>query len=163
MPSRKEDVFEAGELLQNFLSSGFATVPRTSCSLIRRDALLALAHLARPARAYPTREDQFLMWGVAMRWPVAAHPRALVKYRQRLPLGRRPPSRMKSLLKDEAGFLRVIRGELRRVDPRHPLLQPGGIPARLAALSAAGRSSPFGDYFFERIPGGLRRLCKAST
>jgi len=157
MPSFSAAVFQPGELLQNFLSSGHATMPRTSCSLLRRQAMLELAHLEPAARRFPFSEDQFLMWGIAMRWPVAAHNSAWVRYRQRYPLEARPKSYLEGTLRDEAGFLSVIRGEIARRRPGHPLLRPEGIPARLLALRGRnGRAD--GAYFFERIPAALRRL-----
>lgn len=148
MPSLSAAVFPPGGLLQNFLSSGHATMPRTSCSLLRRRAILELAHFEPAARRFPFSEDQFLMWGIALRWPVAVHTSAWVRYRQRYPLEARPKSYLEKTLRDEAGFLCVIRGEIERLLPGHPLLRPEGIPARLAA----------GAYFFARIPAALRRL-----
>lgn len=158
MPALEPKVFRPGELLQNFLSSGYATVPRTSCSLILRDAVLEVAPLAAAARKSPYFEDQFLMWGIAMRRPVAAHLGAWVRYRQKGPLKERPAEYVKGTLRDERAFLPVMERELKRLLPGHPLLGPGGLAARRASLRRPGRASVFGDYFFERIPAELRRL-----
>lgn len=140
MPARKAALFDKGELLRSFLETGYVTVPRTSCSLIRRDALLALAAFAPAARRLPRFEDQFLMWGLAARWPVAAHPGAWVRYRQRGPLEARPERYFLETLRDERGFLPVIRRYLERHQPGHPLLGAGGIDARLAALRLLRRA-----------------------
>jgi glycosyltransferase involved in cell wall biosynthesis len=161
MPARGERVFEPGELLQNFLSSGYATVPRTSCSLLRRECLLALAPFAAAARRIPLFEDQFLMWGIAARWRVAAHRGAWVRYRQRSALEKRPRRYFEETLRDERLFLPLIRRYLARRLPGHPLLGPDGIAARIAALRRPGRRTPFGDYFFERVPVELRALARA--
>ncbi|MBI3553935.1 MAG: glycosyltransferase family 2 protein [Elusimicrobia bacterium] len=161
MPCARDAVFGPGELLQNFLSSGFATAPRPSAALVGRQAVLELARFEPAARRLPRYEDQFLLWGLAMRRPVAVHHDVKVRYRQRCALKERPRRYWLSTLRDEAGFLPVIRRELSRLLPDHPLLGPAGIPARLGALRAPGRVSPCGDYFFERVPPALRRLCAA--
>lgn len=163
MPARSEAVFQPGELLRNFLSSGHDAEPRTSGSLLARQALLAMAHFEPDARRAPTFEDNFMMWGIAARWPVAVHPHAWVRYRQRWRPGGRPPGLYRQLCRDEASFLRRMRADIARLHPRHPLLRPEGIPARLADLRRPGRASPFGDYFCERIPAALLRLADARS
>jgi len=162
MPARSEAVFRPGELLRNFLSSGHDTEPRTSCSLLSREALLAMARFEPAARRAPFFEDNFLMWGIATRWPIAVHPHAWVRYRQRWRPGARPAWMYRRLCREEAVFLRRMRAHIARYQPRHPLLRPEGIAARLAALRRLDRASPFGDYFTERIPAELRRLARRS-
>lgn len=162
MPAPARAVFKPGELLQNFLSAGHNTEPRTSCSLIRRSAIIALARFESAARDCPAYEDDFLMWGLAARWPVAVHPNAWVRYRQRHLLSERPRSFFRRLDRDEASFLPVIRDFIARYHPRHPMLGPDGIQARLAALKTPGPAGKLDGYFFKRIPADLRRLAKAS-
>lgn len=161
MPSLSRRAFRPGELLQNFLSSGYATVPRTSCSLVKTSRLLGLAEFEDAARRFPLYEDQFLMWNLALRWPVAAHPNVWVRYRQRHALAARPKDYLERTLRDEAGFLPIMLGELRRRRPDHALLGPTGIPGRLASLRAGLAGGAWDAFFFKRIPPELKRLTLA--
>ncbi len=150
MPSARAKIFAPGELLQNFLSSGHNTEPRTSASLLRREAMLAAARFSRAASKNPVYEDNFLMWSVAAGWPVAVHPGAWVRYRQRRTPGSKPGAYRPDQRRAERAFLPVILSDLARRAPGR-------------ALPSPEVSSADAGYFFERVPAALRRLAEART
>jgi glycosyltransferase involved in cell wall biosynthesis len=158
VPARRETVFAPGALLQNFLSGAFATVPKPSCCLVRRDALLSLAFFSAAAKRSPTVEDWFLSWGVGARWPIAVHTRALVRYRRKHALDRVPKTDLRRMLREESFALPILRDYVERHLPGHTVLRPEGIDARLAGLRDLKRLPPLGGHFLRRIPKGLLRL-----
>jgi len=161
LPSRKDAIFAPGELLQNFLSGNFAGAPKPSCCLVRRDDFLELASFSDAARRSASVEDWFLAWGIGARWPIAMHTRPLVRYRRKHPVGMLPADAVRKSLQHELLALRVIRSDLSRRIPDHPLLDAEGIPARLKRLRRFRRLPTFGDYFIKRIPEDLLRQSHA--
>ncbi len=162
MPTLREAVFPPGALLQNLLSGAFATGPRTSCSLLRRTAILELAEFAPAARKYPAMEDRFLFWAIAVRRPIAVHTAALARFRQRHAPGAIPKSVIRRFQREESRLLPIIRNYLARHQPEHPLLGPEGIPARIKALRNTRGLPAFGDYFLRKIPKALLCLSHGS-
>jgi glycosyltransferase involved in cell wall biosynthesis len=158
VPAKRETVFAPGELLQNFLSGAFATVPKPSCCLVRRDALLEVAHFEREASKVPIVEDWFLSWGVGARRPIAVHTRPMVSYRKKFAPDAVPVKILRRLLREEAFVLPILKEHVRRWLPEHPLLGPEGIDARLSALRARKARPRLGDYFLRRIPPELLEL-----
>lgn len=141
VPALRPRVFGAGELLRNFLSSGYGTTPYPSAVILPRALLLSLSHLAADAARLTVFEDQLLFWGAAARRPTLVHADARVVYR-----GSRaksfPKARGAARLREEREFLRAAARDLASVDPGHPLLGPDGLPARLEGAAFFRRRIP---------------------
>ena len=161
MPPGAPKVFPPGQLLESFFDTHYRNTPCPSCTLARREVLLgSLKRFEGPAKGSHC-EDQYLWWYVAVRWPVAVHDSAWVRYRQHdastLVVGAASPARAR---RAELRFLQAIRDDMTAQCPGHPLMRGGALAERIADLTV--ETSPvLSAAFPRRLLRVVRRLLPA--
>ena len=162
-------VYEPGELLEWFLSTGYGITPCPSAVLLAREVLEGLDGLADAAREVGPFEDQILSWWIAASRRVAVHERVGVRYRQHAASSVARLGRSARARRMEARFLEIIEPVVAARHPGHPLLAGGRLAQRRSVLlrpvspaerlreAAADRVSPRLYQAAARLYHGLRR------
>jgi hypothetical protein len=136
MPSGTPKVFAPGQLLETYFDTFYADTPCPCCTLIRREVLLQVEHLAALAKRSAC-EDQYLWWFVAARWPVSTHTNAWVRYRQHSAQSMAQFTKSQEYFRvTELTFLQTARADIAKIIPNHPLLTSGRLDEKINKLAS---------------------------